>query len=90
MFDPKVDAKLVDLSPNIDNVKASAVNFYEGVTEEEVNAYYADLKSKSTNKNLSFGLNSKVVKQDGKVQEGGWRRQWRWPRTINKRSIFVS
>ena len=37
IFDPKVDAKLVDLSPNVDNVQASAVNFYEGVTEDEVN-----------------------------------------------------
>lgn len=41
IFDPKLDPKLVDLSPNIDNVKASAVNFYEGVTEDEVNAFYA-------------------------------------------------
>lgn len=72
IFDPKVDAKLVDLSPNIDNVKASAVNFYEGVTKEEVNAYYTQLKAASTNKLLSFGLNSKVVKQDGKVQERKW------------------
>jgi dipeptidyl-peptidase III len=73
IFDPKLDAKLVDLSPNTDNVKASAVNFYQGVTEEEVNRYYADLKKKSSNKLLSFGLNSQVVKRDGKVGERVWK-----------------
>jgi dipeptidyl-peptidase-3 len=69
VFDPKVDAKLVELSPNIDNVKASAVNFYQGVAEDEVNKYYENLKKNSSNKLLSFGLNSQVVKRDGKVAE---------------------
>src|SRR5688572_883950 len=73
IFDPKLDAKMVDLSPNIDNVKASAVNFYQGVTKEEVNRYYEELKNKSTNKLLSFGLNSQVVKKDGKVAERIWK-----------------
>ena len=72
IFDPKLDAKLVDLSPNIDNVKASAVNFYQDVTEEEVNRLYEDLRKNSANKNLSFGLNSQVVKRDGKVAERKW------------------
>ena len=72
IFDPKLDAKLVDLSPNIDNVKASAVNFYQDVAEEEVNRLYEDLRKTSANKNLSFGLNSQVVKRDGKVAERKW------------------
>lgn len=73
IFDPKLDAKMVDLSPNIDNVKASAVNFYQNVTEDEVNAYYEQLKKNSSNKLLSFGLNSQVVKRDGKVAERVWK-----------------
>jgi dipeptidyl-peptidase III len=72
IFDPKKDAKLVDLSPNIDNVKASAVNFYEGVTEDEVVRYYDDLREKSENKRQSFGLNSKVVKENDHVVERRW------------------
>jgi dipeptidyl-peptidase-3 len=72
IFDPKVDPKLIDLSPDIDNVRASAVNFYEGVTEDEVNAYYQNVKARSANKLLSFGLNSKVVKQNGQVRERKW------------------
>ena len=73
IFDPKLDAKLVDLSPGIDNVKASAVNFYEGVTEDEVKKFYETLKAGSSNKQLSFGLNSKVVKENGAVAERKWK-----------------
>ena len=73
VFDPKLDAKMVDLSPNIDNVKASAVNFYQGVTEEEVTRFYDEQKKNSENKLLSFGLNSQVAKQDGKVTERKWK-----------------
>jgi dipeptidyl-peptidase-3 len=73
IFDPKLNAKMVDLSPNIDNVKASAVNFYRDVTEDEVNRYYEELKEKSDNKLLSFGLNSQVVKENGKVTERTWK-----------------
>jgi dipeptidyl-peptidase-3 len=84
IFDPKLDAKMVDLSPNIDNVKASAVNFYQGVTEAEVNAYYEALKKNSSNKLLSFGLNSQVVKQDGKVAERAWKIGGLYGPAINK------
>src|SRR6185369_2684676 len=72
IFDPKLDAKLVDLSPGIDNVKTSAVNFYEGVTKDEVNKFYDDLTERSSNKLLSFGLNSKVIKSDGRIAERRW------------------
>ena len=84
IFDPKLDAKMVDLSPNIDNVKASAVNFYRDVTEEEVNRYYEELKNKSSNKLLSFGLNSQVVKQDGKVAERVWKADGLYGPAISK------
>jgi dipeptidyl-peptidase-3 len=72
IFDPKVDAKLVDLSPGIDNVKASAVNFYEGVTKDEVLKFYDEMIQNSSNKRLSFGLNSKVVKENGHLAEHKW------------------
>lgn len=72
LFDPTVDAKLVDLSPGIDNVKASAVNFYEGVTKDEVTRFYDEMVEKAENKRISFGLNSKVVKENGKLAEHKW------------------
>jgi dipeptidyl-peptidase III len=73
VFDPELDKKAVDLSPEVDNVKASAVNFYEGVTEDEVIRFYEELEKQSSNKRLSFGLNSKVTRQNGKIVERVWR-----------------
>jgi dipeptidyl-peptidase-3 len=70
-YDPKIEPKLVDLSPNIDNVKASSVNFYEGVTQKEVEDFYAQFDSKGNEP--MWGLNSKVVKENGKVVEKVWK-----------------
>lgn len=73
LFDPNVDAKIVDLSPNIDNVKASANNFYEGVTQKEVEDFYAEMKKKNSDDKSWFGLNSKLVKENGKLVEQKWK-----------------
>ncbi len=73
IFDPNVDPKSVDLAPGIDNVKASANNFYEGVTQEEVEAYYASRMSKDDGEPISWGLNSKMVKENGEIAEKVWK-----------------
>ena len=53
-----------------DIVSASSVNFYDGVTADEVNAYYDSIEVKGDEHPVSYGLNSKVVKTaDGKIQE---------------------
>jgi dipeptidyl-peptidase-3 len=72
IYDPTVEPKLVDLRPNIDNVQASSVNFYEGVTQQEVEDFYA--KFNSTENAPSWGLNSKVMKTpSGMVMEKVWK-----------------
>lgn len=71
IYDPKIEPKLVDLRPNIDNVVASSVNFYEDVTQKEVEDYYSKFNSKG--KQPMWGLNSKVVKENGKVAEKVWK-----------------
>jgi dipeptidyl-peptidase-3 len=73
IFDPKVDAKIVDLSTGIDNVKASANNFYEGVTQAEVESYYSARMNKNDEQPISWGLNSKMVKENGAVTEKVWK-----------------
>lgn len=73
IFDPKVDAKIVDLSAGIDNVAASANNFYEGVTQKEVEAYYASRMKKDDAEPISWGLNSKMMKENGQVTEKVWK-----------------
>jgi dipeptidyl-peptidase-3 len=71
VYDLKLEPKLVDLSPNIDNIKASSVNFYEGVTQKEVEAFYS--KFSSAGNAPSWGLNSKVVKENGQLVEKVWK-----------------
>ena len=64
------DLKKVDQSNGIDNVAQSAVNFYgPGVTNKDVVDFYSKKKSPDAKKPLSFGLNSKLVKENGEVKE---------------------
>ncbi|MFN5664319.1 MAG: dipeptidyl-peptidase 3 family protein, partial [Bacteroidota bacterium] len=84
LFDPKVDAKIVDLGAGIDNVKASANNFYEGVTQAEVEAYYALLIDKKDAQPISWGLNSKMMKDNGKVIEKVWKVGGMYTQAIEK------
>jgi dipeptidyl-peptidase III len=72
LFDPNVDKKEVDLSDGIDNVKASSNNYYEGVTEKEVEKFYADMKKAHPDDKSQLGLNSKLVKENGKIVEKKW------------------
>lgn len=69
LFDPTVDAKKVSQDPEKDLVTNSAVNFYEGVTQAEVEAYYKSISDEDDPTPVSYGLNSRVVKKDGKVME---------------------
>ena len=55
-----------------DIVKLSAVNFYEGVSREDVEKYYESIEVKGDPHPIAYGLNTKVVKQDGKVVELPW------------------
>jgi dipeptidyl-peptidase-3 len=73
IFDPNVDGKIVNLASGIDNVKASANNFYEGVTQAEVEAFYASRMKKDDQQPVSWGLNSKMVKENGVVVEKVWK-----------------
>lgn len=73
IFDAKIAAKKVSLDSKKDLIQASAVNFYEGVTEKEVQAFYDDMAKKAnTTKNPMYGINSKLVKENGKLVEKVW------------------
>ena len=56
-----------------DIVLNSAVNFYDGVTREEVEKYYASIADPKDPRPISYGLNTKVVKENGKVVEKAWK-----------------
>jgi dipeptidyl-peptidase-3 len=69
LFDPAVDAKKVSLDSTKDLVASSAVNFYDGVTQAEVEHYYQGIIDPKDPTPVSYGLNSRLVKKDGRVVE---------------------
>src|SRR5690606_7361495 len=71
IYDPKIEPKLVDLRAGIDNVKASSVNFYEGVTQKEVEDFYSTFET--TGNHPMCGVNSKVIKENGQLTEKVWK-----------------
>lgn len=73
IFDPKTDARNVNLSANIDNVVASSNNLYEGVTQKEVDEFYSKMTKKGVKEQPVYGLNSKLVKENGKIVEKVWK-----------------
>ncbi|MDE6717509.1 MAG: dipeptidyl peptidase 3 [Muribaculaceae bacterium] len=70
IFDPAVMAKRVNQDGTQDVVATSATNLYgEGVTQAEVEAFYGAMKDPADQTPVSYGLNAKVVKEDGKLKE---------------------
>jgi len=73
IFDPEIAEMKVNKDAKNDLVKSSAVNFYEGVTQKEVEAFYNKLQDKNNPRPVWHGLNSKVVKENGAVIEKTWK-----------------
>ena len=73
IFNPDVAPKKVNLDDGVDLVKASAVNFYgDGLTQKEVEDYYGSLDKVDVNQ-PEYGLNTQLVKEDGKVVAKTWK-----------------
>ena len=70
IFDPARDAKRVNQASGQDLIATSACNFYEnGLTQAEVEAYYESIKKPNDETPISYGLNTRLKKVDGKVVE---------------------
>ncbi len=69
IFNPGVMAKRVNQAEGQDLIVTSANNLYDGVTQQEVEDYYAAVKDTTLAEPPSYGLNARVVKKNGKVQE---------------------
>ena len=72
VFDRENGLQRRSTSSSGDIVKLSAVNYYEGVTRKEVESYYSGIEDSSDPHPISYGLNTKVVKKDGKIVELPW------------------
>lgn len=73
MFNPAIMPKRMSQAQGSDIVQTSAVNFYEGVTQKEVENFYNSMKDSNDNTPVSYGLNSKVIKENGVVTEKVWK-----------------
>jgi len=79
------DSKKVNLDASKGLVIGSAVNFYgPDITEADVDAFYKNKKSPNLDQPLSFGLNSKLVKEDGKLVEKVWKSGGLYGQSIDK------
>lgn len=72
IFDPSVLPKRVNKADKQDLVTTSACNYYENLTQEEVEKFYNDMKDGADESMPSYGLNSKLVKRDGSIVECKW------------------
>lgn len=84
IFDKSLYAKRVNQQEGIDVIATSANNYYEGVTEKEVDAFYNAMKDTSNPMPISYGLNSKLVKEGGKLVEKVWKVDGMYSEPIKK------
>ena len=69
IFDPTFMAKRVNQAEGQDLITTSACNYYDSITQAEVDAYYATVKNPNDSTPISYGLNSRLIKENGKVVE---------------------
>ncbi len=72
IFNPEVMPKRVNLAAGADLVLTSAGNYYDGVTQAEAEAFYKAQKKADDPRPVMYGMNSRLVKKDGRVQEVKW------------------
>lgn len=73
IFDPEVMPKRVNQADGEDLILTSAANYYEGVTQQEAEGFYAAMKTPGETEPVMYGMNSRLVKKDGVVQEEVWK-----------------
>lgn len=73
IFDPNVMPKRVNQADGEDLVLTSACNYYDGVTQKEAEDFYNKMKNPKDATPIAYGLNSRLVKENGKVQEKVWK-----------------
>lgn len=73
IFDPAVMPKRVNQAAGEDLVLTSACNYYDGVTQKEAEDFYNAMKDPKDETPVSYGLNSRLMKENGKIQEKIWK-----------------
>ena len=84
IFDAKVMAKRVNQADGEDLVLTSASNYYDNVTQKEAEDFYGAMKNPNDTMPVMFGMNSRLVKENGKVQEKVWKSGGLYGQAIDK------
>lgn len=84
VFDSTYLSIKVNQADGVDVIATSANNFYIGVTQKEVESYYKKLKNPKDDQPVMFGLNSQLVKENGKLVEKVWKVGGMYTQAIEK------
>jgi len=89
IFDPAVMPKRVNQADGEDLVQTSAANYYEGVTQQEAEAFYAAQKKADDPEPVMYGMNSRLVKKDGRIYEQVWKVGGMYSAAIEKIIVWL-
>lgn len=84
MFDPTLFPKRTNQAAGADMIATSANNYYEGVTQQEVEDYYKKIIDPNDSTPISYGLNSKLMKENGQIVEKTWKVDGMYSAAIEK------
>lgn len=90
IFNPDMLPKRVNKADGADVVETSACNFYENVSQQEVEDFYGAMKDADDPEPISYGLNSTLVKRDGQLQEEKWFAGGKYGAVIRKIIYWLS
>jgi dipeptidyl-peptidase III len=84
LFDASIDAKRVELNPEKDIIADSANNFYENLSHAEVEDFYSKKRNPDDDEPISYGMNSKLIKENGEIKEIIWKKGGMYSAAIEK------
>ena len=84
VFDKNIASKRLVQDEGVDMIEASANNFYENISQKQVEKFYSSISGASDNKAVSHGLNSKLVVEAGEVTEKVWKLDGMYHSAIKK------
>lgn len=90
IFNPEMLPKRVNKADGADVVETSACNFYENVSQQEVEDFYGAMKDADDPEPISYGLNSTLVKRGGQLQEEKWFAEGKYGAVIRKIIYWLS
>ncbi|MDP3642871.1 MAG: dihydrofolate reductase [Bacteroidota bacterium] len=84
IFNPEIEIKRVNLEPDKDLIESSSNNYYQNVSQDEAEIFYAHLKTSAGKEPTSFGLNSTLLKENGKLTEKVWKLDGKYGKAIEQ------